>query len=104
MSADNWAKCPRCQKALDGTVETLSRRIAAGYGNVPAAEYQELQNRLVEAAVKAKNGSQTFREDYEIYGAATGTVTVSYSGHCGECGLDLSFIDNRPIPGVEATS
>jgi Fe-S cluster biogenesis protein NfuA len=89
MGADNYAKCPRCQKALDGTVDTLSRRIAEGYGKVSLAEYTELQNRLAEAVVKAQAGSQTFREEYEIYGAADGDVVVDYGGRCSECGLSL---------------
>jgi hypothetical protein len=100
MSADNWANCPRCQKALDGTVDILSRRLADEYGKIPVAAYTDLQNQLAEAAVKAKAGSQTFREDYEIYGAATGTVTVSYGGHCKVCGLDLGFEDEHPIEGL----
>jgi alkylation response protein AidB-like acyl-CoA dehydrogenase len=100
MSADNYAKCPRCQNALDGTVDTLSRRIADGYGKVPVAEYTDLQNRLAEAAVKAKVGSATFREDYEIYGAATGVVKVSYGGSCEVCSLSLTFDSEHEIPGV----
>jgi hypothetical protein len=83
MGADNYAKCPRCQKALDGTVDTLSRRTAEGYGKVSVAEYTELQNRLAEAVVKAQVGSQTFREDYEIYGADGGTV-AAVSGSEGQ--------------------
>ena len=39
-----------------------------------------------------------FREDYEIYGAETGVVTVSYSGVCRQCGLSLHFEDRKPIP------
>lgn len=102
MSADNWAKCPRCQRALDGTVQTFAKRLTDAYGKVPAAEYTELQNKLAEAAVHAERGYATFREDYEIYGAETGTVTVSYSGSCRECGLGLSFDDKHEIPGVTA--
>lgn len=100
MSASNWAKCPRCQRALDGTVKTLAKRLADAYGNVPAAEYTELQNKLAEATAHAARGHATFREDYEIYGAETGTVTVGYSGSCGECGLSLSFNEEKPIPGL----
>ncbi len=102
MSASNYAKCPRCQKALDGTVAAYSRRVADEYGKVSATKYADLQNRLAEAAVKAENGSATFREDYEIYGAATGTVTVSYGGSCSECGLSLSFRDEHEIPGASS--
>ena len=39
-----------------------------------------------------------FREDYEIYGAETGTVTVSYHGECQRCGLKLVFESTHPIP------
>jgi alkylation response protein AidB-like acyl-CoA dehydrogenase len=102
MSADNWANCPRCQKALDGTVDTLARRMADEYGKIPVADYTDLQNRLAEAAVKAKAGSQTFREYYEVYGACEGDVTVDYSGSCSTCGLSLQFKDHHPIPGGAA--
>lgn len=100
MSASNWAKCPRCQKTLDGTVDLLSRRVADEYGKVPVAQYTVLQNKLAEAVVKAHAGSQTFREDYEITGAETGTVTVSYGGGCAECGLNFTFDHAYEIPGV----
>lgn len=100
MSASNYAKCPRCQRALDGTVETLRYRIVADYGKIPASEYSDLQGKLDVAIRRAQVGSHTFREDYEIYGAETGTVTVSYGGSCSECGLELSFEDSRPIPGA----
>lgn len=39
-----------------------------------------------------------FREEYGIYGAETGTVTVEYSGECQRCGLVLKFTDLHPIP------
>lgn len=39
-----------------------------------------------------------FREDYEIYGAETGVVTVSYSGACCLCGLSLCFEYRKSIP------
>lgn len=35
--------------------------------------------------------NQTFREDYEIYGAEEGVVNVSYSGHCKECSTGVDF-------------
>lgn len=39
-----------------------------------------------------------FREDYSIYGAETGTVTVEYRGECHRCGLVLEFTTEHPIP------
>jgi hypothetical protein len=43
---------------------------------------------------------ETFREDYEIYGAETGTVKVYYGGSCENCGLTLNFEHEHEIPGV----
>jgi hypothetical protein len=49
------------------------------------------------AANHAANDTR-FREDYEIGGAETGTVTVSYRGECQQCGLLLEFKAEHPIP------
>jgi len=51
-----------------------------------------------EEAVRATAHRATFREDYQIYGAETGTVTVEYLGECHSCGLTLEFKDQRAIP------
>ena len=48
MSADNWANCPRCQKALDGTVDTLARRMADEYGKIPVADYTDPPHRITD--------------------------------------------------------
>jgi hypothetical protein len=100
VSASNYATCPRCKKALEGTAGILARRLRDEYGTIPVADYTELQNRLAEATVRAAQPGQTFREDYEIYGAETGTVTVSYGGTCSQCGLELSFTEEHDIPGA----
>jgi hypothetical protein len=42
----------------------------------------------------------TFREDYQIYGADEGTVHVGYSGSCEKCGLRIDFDHEHEIPGV----
>jgi hypothetical protein len=97
VSASNWAKCPRCQRALDGTVKTLAKRLEDAYGTLTAVEYLELRDRLAEATAHAARGHATFREDYEITGAETGTVTVSYGGSCMECGLSLSFDEKHEM-------
>ena len=42
---------------------------------------------------------QTFREDYEIWGAEEGFIEVNYSGTCRACGLHLDFEMPRiPLP------
>jgi hypothetical protein len=47
---------------------------------------------------EANEGARTFREDYEIYGAAEGAVTVDYCGDCHVCGLSLSFEYRKALP------
>ena len=97
MSADNWATCPRCVKRAEVAKAAQAAKAAASYGKVSEREYAEAI-----AAIKdvRPEDCQTFREDYQIYGAADGAVTVDYSGHCGTCGLSLSFKETKPIPGV----
>jgi len=45
---------------------------------------------------------RTFREDYEIYDADTGTVKVTYQGYCQSCGLSISFKHERTFYGAAA--
>ena len=98
MSADNWAICPRCVKRAEAARAQQVAVTGASYGKVPEQEYAEAV-----AAIKDVRAAdyQTFREDYEIYGAEDGAVTVDYSGNCGTCGLSLDFKVRKPIPGVE---
>lgn len=98
MSADNWAVCPRClQRAKKREADRLAE-VMASYGKVSVAEFDAAR-----AAVEPvrEQDFTTFREDYEISGAKTGTVTVSYSGNCDRCGLSLSFEESRAIPGLD---
>lgn len=102
MSASNWAVCPRCVERAKN--ESAERFLAAfnAYGNVPAEEYEELRTA---AQVKVDDEVfTTFREDYEIYGASTGTITVSYSGHCETCGLGLDFKEEHPFFTASTTA
>ena len=69
------------------------------YGKIPVAEFDAARS-----AIKPVAGHQfmTFREDYEISGAAEGVITVSYSGHCHACGLGTDFKDEHPLPGWDS--
>jgi len=37
----------------------------------------------------------SFREDYEFYGAESGTISWDYSGYCRECELQVTFTGER---------
>jgi len=90
MSADNWAECPRCR----GAEVAAKAALDSSYGVVTREEWEELQERY-EATQGIRDN--TFREDYGIYGAEDGEITVSYRGECTECGLKLKFTDVHPF-------
>lgn len=100
MSADNWTTCPQCrQKELDRLGE-LSRQVSEGYGVLPIKKFDALRADLA----KGEQLKETFREDYEFYGADEGTVEWAYSGHCTVCPLEVSFKGERqfyPLVGRE---
>lgn len=89
MSADNWTGCPRCARRHQENIQKLRDKAHTAYGAVPLDEYLALDQAAKAADVAFEK--QTFREDYEFYGAEEGTVTASYNGHCGVCGLTCSF-------------
>lgn len=97
MTADNWAECPRCvARAKKAEADQLAA-VMDSYGKITLAEFDAAL-----AAIKPVREAdlKTFSEIYEIYGAASGKVTVSYGGYCNTCGLSLQFEDVRPIEGV----
>ena len=95
MSADNWAKCPRCWKKAREERDSLREQVVASYGKIHITDFDELRERA-EAPIDLQS---TFREDYEIYGAEEGWVQISYRGCCTKCSLKLSFKDMREIEG-----
>lgn len=88
MSADNWAICPRCIKQARAEHDAAVARVMESYGQIPVEDFDAAR-----AALKDVNPEdyQTFREDYEFYGAEEGHVVASYHGACGKCGLSLEF-------------
>jgi hypothetical protein len=99
VSANNYAVCPRCTIRAAKKAAELMEEAEAAYGSVPAQEYAAMITEASAAAVLPGN-VYTFREDWEIYGAANGAVVVDYGGSCETCGLSLRFKDEHPIPGA----
>lgn len=99
MSADNWAKCPRCVQEATKNLDAAQARVDASYGQVSVEEFDQMRAGLATERSKVDNDNsfRTFREDYEIYGADDGVVTVSYRGGCTVCKLELKFKDDHPI-------
>jgi hypothetical protein len=99
MSDDNWAICPKCLDIAQHEAAKEHRRIMDLYGSVPVEEFDKLRDALKPIEPETY---RTFREDYEFYGAVSGEITASYSGHCTVCDLGLDFEDKRPFyPGLE---
>lgn len=87
MSADNWTDCPRCTAKASERIVDLARQLTEGYGVLPLDEFDALRDEV-------KRGPQleeTFRENYEFYGAPEGTIVADYSGWCVVCGLKADF-------------
>lgn len=101
MSADNWTHCPRCTREGEQRIAELSQAITVLYGKVPIEQFDNSRKKLASEIAQFNIRDETFREDYEIYGAETGVVTVDYNGTCTECGLTLHFTYIQPIPGFE---
>lgn len=99
MSADNWTVCPRCLLRARKEIETRAETLRAGYGTLSHEEYLA----LVHAPAPEILGSRPprdFREDYEVSGAETGTVTIGYSGSCQTCELELNFTQEHLLLNV----
>jgi len=104
MSADNWAICPQCRDRAKAEYDARFQAAVDAYGKETPEEYERLR---AEATVPFDSDPfETFREDYEFYGATEGTVTASYSGHCDVCGLGVQFTHERefykPTEGADA--
>lgn len=98
MGADNWEPCLNCRETLEGevagTIRALEKSLKDAYGTLPVDEFMALvgETREKTSAQTARLEAQTdrnehtFREDWDIYGAEDGTVTIEYSGRCTTCG------------------
>lgn len=100
MSADNWAVCPQCYTNETARVHDLKTTLDMSYGVVPLEQFDALRTTYEVANTEldywgADTKYATFREDYEIYGAAEGTITVSYRGGCSKCDLKHEFTINE---------
>lgn len=103
MGANNWTTCPRCNAMRDAEIAAVEADVAKMYGTVPIEEFDQARANLAER--KAKPVPDTFREDYEFWGAADGVVHAEYGGSCNVCGLkarmkhELTF---WPEPGASS--
>jgi hypothetical protein len=98
VSADNWARCPRCTAWELARLDSETVKIQQLYGAVSVEEFNKASDALADDRAAFERRSANFREDYEIYGAESGSVTVSYSGSCEDCGLSLHFQEEHEIP------
>lgn len=99
MSASNWDICPRCKWRHEREAERLRAEANAAYGALLAYEWKKLDEKARKAADRFTETN--FREDYEIGGAESGSIVVSYNAGCNVCGLSLKFEHEVLIEGVE---
>lgn len=92
MSADNWARCPKCADETRAEIAGAFAAADGAYGKVSVAEYTSMVERAKQMAAEAEGDmNRTFREDYEFYGAESGMVHGTYRGSCKVCGLSVKM-------------
>lgn len=89
MSASNWCVCPRCFAEATEAARVERERVMGLYGTVPVEEFDKARSALEEPDPESY---QTFREDYEFYGADQRLVEASYKGECTRCGLTADLL------------
>lgn len=95
MSASSWSVCPRCLWLAKKGERERVQAAADAYGKVPAQEYENLRRNAAAFHVNEADYPTHLREDYEIWGAESGTVTVVYNAHCEKCDLVAGFSDEQ---------
>lgn len=95
MSADRYSACPRCRHNLEQQPKDLQETAALTYGKADQKRYDEVREQLLVANAALSSMRETFREDWELYGTQSGTLTVQYHGECSVCGLKLEFTDKK---------
>jgi hypothetical protein len=84
--------------------KNLKKQAEDDYGKLPRDQYLALLEELT-VAEHHSTVPNTFREDYEFYGAEEGTVYIRYSGYCKICTLqvrvseELDFFKNGKVTG-----
>lgn len=92
MSADNWTTCRNCIEAKEAEIAALESKIENAYGKVSVQVFDKTRADLEE--LRSAHPGQTFREDYEFYGAEDGVTTWDYTGCCEVCGYGASATGN----------
>lgn len=93
MSADNWTTCPKCTADAWAAYRVEDDALTAQYGKIPPDEWKAKSD----AFPVAPKLEETFREDYEFYGADEGVLSIRYRGRCSECGTGCEFTKDVPF-------
>jgi hypothetical protein len=105
MSADNWAKCPRCKQTKDAELNVLIKGFEDQYGNVPLEEWRRITDKVVQLRVELAKWDDdndvegcTLKENFEVY-THDGVVEVTYASRCTVCDLRMEFKIDRTFEG-----
>lgn len=93
MSANNWTKCPNCEKNYKSRVDGIK----ALYGKIPEEAYSKKLAEAQQADKKLPNVN-TLREDYEVY-TQDGIFYCSYCCYCTECKFQWSYKVEKQVYG-----
>lgn len=90
MSADSWAKCPKCKPDETDLRAARMKEAEESYGRVPPEEYAKLLAHA-EATRNPDEDNETLREDWEPYIDDKAVFHVDYRGECQRCGFLFVF-------------
>ena len=97
MSADGWQQCPQCSEEAEKKINELTNSIDEQYGRLDPESWLEFK-RCTELDIdEIERSEQTWREQFEFFGAESGVLKVSYSAYCTVCKLKLEFKQEHPF-------
>jgi hypothetical protein len=91
MSADGWDTCPRCENDSAEKIKELELALADAYGNIELEDWLAMKEETKANIQWLESQEETWRENYEFYGANTGTLSIRYGAYCTKCGLEFEY-------------
>lgn len=100
MNVMNFLACPNCKQIQKDRDSDAQKELDALYGQIPqeewAAKRDEVMNR------ESASLKPSLREQYDLFGADAGKLTLNYRCNCSVCGMSYSYSVEQdiPLPGV----
>lgn len=88
MSADNWARCPKCLADHEAKAQADISDLKKHYGKMDADEFSA---KMADIKGRKQKPADTLREDYEIGVDSDGVFRLNYGCSCERCGFEYTY-------------